>query len=80
MFSLNKFKFYRETYPAFMRDFGDLKVSKGKENMAKFKNALALVLSLAMVLTLAPIANVQTKAAAEYKIKAANPAPQPRPR
>ncbi len=36
--------------------------------MAKFKKALALVLSLAMVLTLAPIANVN--AAAKYKISA----------
>lgn len=42
--------------------------------MAKFKKVLALVLSLAMVLTLAPIANVQTKAASKYKIKAATTA------
>ncbi len=38
--------------------------------MAKFKKALALVLSLAMVLTLAPIASVNSQAAAKYKISA----------
>ena len=42
--------------------------------MAKFKKAIALVLSLAMVLTLAPISGVKSEAASKYKIKAATTA------